>query len=242
MTEKFESIEMNKNIYGTVMIPQNYKKNQDNIPITKLKKCATVISYDYPDVLNDNNPNVFRAEKLTNFRKSKKHMSQLPPDIDKPDVLFGQNEIKEVKPYKRFHSIKKLTSSKSSPDFPDTLAPIEKDYYHHLPRPESMCNIRKSKKEECKNPEKNNLSNKEKPSIEKNEKDLNDIKDRKDETDAMKTDENKDNTKNEIEKPKEEIQKIESDKILDDKDQDKKSNKKEENNDLKDSKNKENIL
>ena len=71
------------------------------------------------------------AEKLSNFRRENKHMTQIPQQIDKPDILFGLNEYKEINKSSkstRFHSIKKLKSCNSSPDLPDILHPLTEDF------------------------------------------------------------------------------------------------------------------
>ena len=93
-----------------------------NISTKELKK-TSVIKSDMPDILNENNSNVFKEEKLLNFRKEHKHMTQLPKQIDKPDTLLGLNEFGKF-PIKRFHSIKKLNYY-PIPDLPDNLEPIK---------------------------------------------------------------------------------------------------------------------
>ena len=162
---------------------------------------------DIPDTINDNNTNVFKAQKLLNFRRGNKHMTQIPHHIDQPDVLLGLNEYKETRLRKGFHSIKELTSFKSIPDLPDTIEPINEDNFNVMPRPESMNKIKKLKNEEAKNIE--NIHNKDVNNKKIEKIQLTDIKERN-ETEEMKTEENR---KNELENEDiEEKQKIISEK------------------------------
>ena len=93
------------------------------------------------------------TERLTNFRGENKHMTQMPKQTDKPDILLGLGEYKEVNQPKRFHNVKKLKSSHTVPDLPDTLSPITDNQFKQMPRPESMTNVRKSLNVESQNPD-----------------------------------------------------------------------------------------
>ncbi len=188
MTEEPSNYVRNKKTYGTTIESEKHKKRfNDSADKIKIKKSSTLKSDDLPDSLNDNNSNVFKSEKLTNFRKSHKHMTQLQKHIDMPDTLFGLDEYKEAHPQKNFHSIKKANSSSSIADLPDSLEPINDNQFHQLPRPESMTSLKKSMREDSKNPEITNLRLIEKP---KEEKKLTEIQENNNETDRIKTEEN----------------------------------------------------
>ena len=210
MTEEPSNYVRNKKTYGTTIESEKHKKRfNDSADKIKIKKSSTLKSDDLPDSLNDNNSNVFKSEKLTNFRKSHKHMTQLQKHIDMPDTLFGLDEYKEAHPQKNFHSIKKANSSSSIADLPDSLEPINDNQFHQLPRPESMTSLKKSMREDSKNPDITNLRLIEKP---KEEKKLTEIQENNNETDRIKTEENNiinNNNKEEAEKLEKEKKRIE---------------------------------
>ena len=172
----------------TMMLPKNTNLNLNN-PTKKLKKSASNPSNDFPDILKVKSTNIFKAEKLSNFRRENKHMTQIPQQVDKPDILFGISEYKEINKSSkstRFHSIKKLKSCNSSPDLPDVLVPLTEDFYNTIPRPESMTKIKRSKNEESKNPEISNEDTNKRPSVKNEEQNLTDIKEIKNETEENK--------------------------------------------------------
>ena len=138
-------------MFRTQIYRGNPKTLQKNISSKDLKK-ASVVKSDEPDILNINNENVFKEEKLLNIRKSRKHMTQLPSQNDQPDILLGLNEYKQFQ-LKSFHKLRKICSN-PIPDLPDTLEPIKEDNNSIMLRPDSMNNINFSKNEESKNPEK----------------------------------------------------------------------------------------
>ena len=182
----------NKKVYGTAIV-KNKRKKVFHDSTKKLQRSASAISNDTPDVLNENNnANVFKVEKLTNYRKKQKHMTQLPQQIDKPDTLFGLDEYKEVLPQNCFHSIKKLTSNDVIPDLPDTLDPIDENQFNKLPKPESMTNIRKVLEEESKNPEIPLLLE------DKIKSRLDEIPENINETERLKTEENNNKNKSDL--------------------------------------------
>ena len=175
--------------FKTQIIRQNPKTMHKQISTHSLKKSLAINSNDRPDSLKEINSNVFKAEKLTNFRKPNKHMTELPHQLDKPDILLGLNEYKEIREKRIFHSIKKLTNFKSIPDAPDTLEPINEDACYQMPKPDSMTNILQCKNEEKKNneviPSKKGVV----PSL-KFGNNLEDIKE-KEESEGLKTEENR---------------------------------------------------
>ena len=174
MTEEETNNVRNKEINGTTITSEKHKKRfNDSADKIKMKKSSTLKSDDLPDILNGNNSNIFQSEKLTNFRKPHKHMTQLQKHIDMPDTLFGLDEYKESHPKKQFHSIKKANSSSSIADLPDSLEPINDNQFHQLPRPESMTSLQKSMRDDNRNPDITNLRLIEKP---KEEKKLTEIK------------------------------------------------------------------
>ena len=178
--------------YGTAIV-KNKRQKAFHDSTKKLQRSASAISNDTPDVLNENNnANVFKVEKLTNYRKKQKHMTQLPQQIDKPDTLFGLDEYKEVLPQNCFHSIKKLTSTDVIPDLPDTLDPIDENQFNKLPKPESMTNIRKVLEEERKNPEIPLLLE------DKIKSNLYEIPENINETERLKTEENNNKNKSDL--------------------------------------------
>jgi len=164
-----------------------------------------------PDILKEDNSNVFKAEKLTNFRKPYKHMTQLPQQLDRPDVLFGLNEYKEVHPQNLFHNIKKLNNSSSIHDIPDTLDPIKDNQFNQMPRPESMNNIQSSMKEENKNAEIANLKLKEKV--------LSEIPENNNETERVKSEDNNNINNDNKEEEQQNQNKDDKDKISEKKDE-----------------------
>ena len=197
----------NNKLSGTMISPKNNKKDINQSK--KVRKSATVKSNDIPDTLKKNNSDVFKAEKLSSFRKQPRHMSQISNQVDRPDILLGLNEYKKVNKSNRFHNIKKLKSNNFSQDLPDTFEPLKGDYYYNIPRPESMKKIKLSKREESKNPEINNIRPKERQKSEKkDEKKLTDINEKKNETE-----ENKDKKRNKDEKNENENIKENTDKI-----------------------------
>ena len=153
----------------------NPKTLHKNISSKDLKK-SSVVKSDEPDILNVNNSNVFKEEKLLNIRKGRKHMTQLPRQIDQPDILFGLNEYKRFH-ITNFHNLKKLCSN-PIPDLPDTLEPITEDNDNIMPIPDSINNINNSKNEESKNPEKEIKEIKLISSLQLRENQLTDIKEK----------------------------------------------------------------
>ena len=185
MTEEQPKYVRNKKTYGTSIVRDN-RKNKLNDFSNNIKKSPTLLSNDLPDTLKEDNSNVYKVEKLTNFRKPYKHMTQLPQQLDRPDVLLGLNEYKEIHPQNRFHTIKKLNSSSSIHDMPDTLDPIKDNQFSQMPRPESMSNIKRTMKEENKNAEIAHLKLLELPK----EKILSEIPENNNETDRVKSEDN----------------------------------------------------
>ena len=177
MNEEKENKINNQKIHNESSTDEkNQKKPKNKISAKNLRKSATVRSNDMPDILNPNNLELFKDEKLLNIRKDKR-MSQIQKNIDKPDTLFGLNEYKQPKKGKTsFHSIKKLRNTQSSMDLPDTLEPLKEDSNYLLPRPDSMTNIRKSKKGKEKEKQTNNIKLQKKPSIKEDENNLKEIK------------------------------------------------------------------
>ena len=155
MSEQDKDINHNK-LSKTTIKEKNNKMKSDKSN-RKLKKSASVKTNDIPDTIKMNNSNVFKMEKLSNFRKEPKHTSQKQYPVDQPDVLFGINEFKELSKKNRFHSVRKLKSNNFSQDLPDTFEPLYGDYYSNIPRPSSMSKIKISKIEESKNPETANI-------------------------------------------------------------------------------------
>ena len=189
MTEQNPNFARSGKTCKTQIIKENKKPIHKIISTRDVTKFATLKQNDIPDTINDNSTNVFKAQKLLNFRREHKHMTQIPQHIDQPDVLLGLNEYKETRLKKGFHSIKKLTSFNSIPDLPDTIEPLNEDNINAMPRPGSMNKIKKLKNEEAKNPE--NILNKKNIKNRNEEKQqLTDIKERN-ETEEMKTEENK---------------------------------------------------
>ena len=207
----------NNKLSGTMISPKNNKKDMNQSK--KVRKSATVKSNDIPDTLKKNNSDVFKAEKLSSFRKQPRHMSQISTKVDRPDILLGLNEYKKVTKSNRFHNVKKLKASNFSQDLPDTFEPLKGDYYSNIPRPESMKKIKLSKREESKNPEINNISPKERQKSEKKdekEKNLTDIKENKNETEENKDKKSSKDEKNEDENMNENADKIKELKMLED--------------------------
>ena len=127
------------------------KKGNRNENSSSIMRKSSMDSKDMPDVLNDNNTNVFKPTKLLNGRQRKKHMTQIPQQ-DVPDVLLGMNEYKEVNIPRKFHSIKKPISSFNQ-DLPDSLEPVNDAATTAIPKSEVLSSIHKMKKEESKNQE-----------------------------------------------------------------------------------------
>lgn len=198
MTEEQPKYVRNKKTYGTSIVRDN-RKNKLNDFSNNIKKSPTLLSNDLPDTLKEDNSNAYKVEKLTNFRKPYKHMTQLPQQLDRPDVLLGLNEYKEIHPQNRFHTIKKLNSSSSIHDMPDTLDPIKDNQFSQMPRPESMSNIKRTMKEENKNAEIANLKLLE---LSK-EKILSEIPENNNETDRVKSEDNNNINNNNKEETKE---------------------------------------
>ena len=197
------------------------KETHKNISSKDLAKVANL--NDIPDTIKENNTNVFKAQKLSsNIRKAYRHMTQLPQQLDQPDILLGLNEYKETRlQQKRFHTIKKVTNSDSIPDLPDTLEPLSENSDNQMPRPDSMFLFRKSYSEEI---TKSKIKNRKSLKIGENK--LDDIKE-KDEPEVLITEENRENENKETienkefenmnneEKQKIKNEKIEKDEILD---------------------------
>ena len=189
MTEENQKFAGSGKTYKTQIIKENKKPIHKIISQKDVTKFTTLKPNDIPDTINDNNTNVFKAQKLLNFRREHKHMTQIPQHIDQPDILLGLEEYKEARLKKGFHSIKKLTSFNSIPDLPDTIEPINEDNFKAMPRPDSMNRIKKLINEEAKNSE--NIHNKKDIKNRNTEKQqLTDIKERN-ETEEMKIEENK---------------------------------------------------
>ena len=196
-------VRSSKKTSKTQIVRPNINHNFNHLTPSDLKKITTLKQNDLPDTLNENNSNIFQAERLFNVRKNHKHMTQIQYHIDKPDILFGLNEYKEARIKKSFHSIKKLSSSNSIPDEPDTLEPIIEDKYEQIPQPESMIKLKKFSKEESKNSE--NMSKlKNMPILQFDESKLSDIKENE-EFEGLKTEDNRDNNNENDKEKKEEI-------------------------------------
>ena len=157
MTEIQPNFIRGKRGLATTVVKQNQKNNINRQSSYKHMRKPSMEDRDMPDVLYENNSKPSKQEKLLNPRKARKHMTQISHQ-DKPDVLFGINEYKEVRAPKRFHSIRKLSSTSQVQDVPDTLEPILDESFKGMPKPDSMTNIKKSKIEESKNSENINKS------------------------------------------------------------------------------------
>ena len=211
MLEKPSDFVRSGKLSKTQIIRPNQKNTFSNLTSSDLKKITTLKQNDVPDTINENNPNIFKSEKLLNIRKRHRHMTQIPHQIDKPDILFGLNEYKEPSQKKFFHPIKRLSSSKLALDLPDTLEPIIEDKFEHFPQPE----LNKSRKsEESKNSEMLNMKNK--SILKLGDSRLSDIKE-KEESEGLKTDENRDNKNNDENNEKKEELKNKLEEASDDK-------------------------
>ena len=189
-------------LFKTQIYRGNPKTIHKNISSKDLKK-SSVVKSDEPDILNVNNVNVFKEEKLLNIRKDRKHMTQLFRQNDNPDILLGLNEYKQFQ-IKNFHNLRKLCSN-PIPDIPDILEPIKEDNNNILPSPDSINNVNNSQYEESKNPEKQLKTVKHISSLQLRENQLTDIKE-KDETEQITEENRKNEDKNEI-KEKEKVKK-----------------------------------
>ena len=152
MTEIMPNYNRDNRQFATTIIKKGQKSNKNENSSSIMRK-SSMDSIDMPDVLNDNNTNVFKPTKLLNGRKRKKHMTQIPQQ-DVPDILLGMNEYKEVNIPRKFHNIKKPISSLNQ-DMPDSLEPINDAPTSAIPKSQVLTSIHKPKKDESKNPESN---------------------------------------------------------------------------------------
>ena len=148
MADENHKYKRSDKVYATTFVHRD-KKNKLTMVKKGLKKNNSAVSKDVPDQLVKNDSDFFKVEKAQNYRKTKKRMTQLPQNVDKPDVLLGIKEYKEIREQPNFHNIKKM--SVVIPDKPDIIESNDQNSFSNIPGPKTMISIKRDKYEEEKN-------------------------------------------------------------------------------------------